>query len=611
VEAATPRIPVVCMASDVEILRDGSQATMQYFGPARQAKKHYFFSLVTGTPAEANPEVAGLRLADNAAIFLTPERTLVTAEAYEGIDAEFAVLSETHLYAKQAAKIPIPGYAGILLASEPVDIDWEFEQGVIHLLVGTRTKIGLSVYDPNVIIDGANASSLGCEDTLLFFRLEAGKHVIKDAPFFQQLKRPLSDWLAAFVRQGRKRTARAEESAENKEESLPTLPVTTTKLGDAAIVDLVAVPHAEGTRICAAGGQSIHALNLNGEILTTFATDGPIRMLHWWPEPQLLLAGCADEKVIAFDRDGNRKWVFISEMDPAVYRAAKTYWFKSAPGHEGIHGLYSGPFIDDKPMAFVGSACTLEILEETGQLMRRMPQFWGKVSVMKLIPGPNGSHTLLAARRYNDTNTLGIVNSVSLDPDRRGFYSVPEGHTHVPGWSAMNREHIFFEDFDGDGEKEVMTEINGVWNRVTVWRADGTAEYDASFGPGKSIPYVNMRDIDTGDLTGDGIPDIAVATVDRLVVALTGTCDNLWSRRLDFVPTVLACIMPEDGDAPWIVIGGEGGNVLVLDAQGTRIRKAALPNSPSKILALPHEHAVVFGTKDGHVAACAMVFEQD
>jgi len=175
----------------------------------------------------------------------------------------------------------------------------------------------------------------------------------------------------------------------------------------------------------------------------------------------------------------------------------------------------------------------------------------------------------------------------------------------------MNREHIFFEDFDGDGEKEVMTEINGVWNRVTVWRADGTAEYDASFGPGKSIPYVNMRDIDTGDLTGDGIPDIVVATVDRLVVTLTGTCDKLWSRRLDFVPTVLACIIPSGGQLPWLVIGGEGGNVLVLDTQGTPIRKGALPNTPTKILALRDEHAVVFGTKDGHVAACAMVFEQD
>ncbi len=51
--------------------------------------------------------------------------------------------------------------------------------------------------------------------------------------------------------------------------------------------------------------------------------------------------------MIAFDETGKRQWVFTSEMDPAVYRAAKTYWFKSAPGHAGIHGLFTGVFLDE------------------------------------------------------------------------------------------------------------------------------------------------------------------------------------------------------------------------------------------------------------------------
>ncbi|MFO7974580.1 MAG: VCBS repeat-containing protein [Candidatus Hydrogenedentota bacterium] len=579
VEGSAPRIPVVCTASDVEILRDGSIATMQWFGPARPSEKQYFFSLVTGLPAETASKVACMRLADNAAILLAPEPTLVAAGAYEGIEAELSVLSEEHFYGKAVTQLAIPGQTPFFKSEQPMDLDWDLEGGEITLVASETPE------------DEPNA---------------------RPAPLPEQTALALHAWVERLVEQARGRTREeVTETAKQLQETLDSLPVTTTKLGESAIVDIVAVPESEGLRLYAAGGESIHALNLGGEKLACFQTDGPIRMLHWWPEPQLLLAGCTDEKVIAFDRDGNRRWVFVSEMDPAVYRAAKTYWFKSAPGHEGIHGLYSGPFIDDKPMAFVGSACTLEIVDENGQLVRRMPQFWGKVSVMKLIPGPEGSHTLLAARRYNGTNTLGIINSVSLDPDRRGFYSVPEGHTHVPGWSAMNREHIFFEDFDGDGEKEVMTEINGVWNRVTVWRADGTAEYDASFGPGKSIPYINMRDIDTGDLTGDGLPDIVVATVDRLVVALTGRCEKLWSRRLPFVPTVLACIIPTGGQFPWIVIGGESGNVLVLDAEGTPIRQAALPDIPTKIVALPEEHTVVFGAEDGHVATCAMIFKQD
>ena len=570
------RVPVVCTASDVDILRGGSQATMQWFGPARQGEKQYFFSLVTGIPADSSAEVASLRLAANAALFLTPEPTLVTAGAFEGIEAELSVLTEEHFYGKGVTQFALPGQAPLFKSEHPMDMDWDLEAGEITL-----------------------AASETPEET----------PQVRPAPLPRQAVPALHAWLERLVEQARvSREEKTAETAKHVEEKLDALPVTETKLGDSAIVELVAVPEPEGVRLYAAEGQTIHAVNMAGEISGTFKTDGPIRMLHWWPEPQLLLAGCVDEKVIAFDRDGNRKWVFVSEMDPAVYRAAKTYWFKSAPGHEGIHGLYSGRFIDDKPMAFVGSACTLEILDETGQLVRRIPQFWGKVSVMKLIPGPNGSHTLLAARRYNGTNTLGIVNSASLDPDRRGFYSVPEGHTHVPGWAAMNREHIFFEDFDGDGEKEVMTEINGVWNRVTVWRTDGTAEYDASFGPGKSIPYVNMRDIDTGDLTGDAVPDIAVATADRLVVALTGTCEKLWSKRLPFVPTVLACITPSGGQLPWIVIGGEGGNVLVLDARGTAVRKATLPDTPTEIVALPHEDTVAFGTKNGHLAISSMIF---
>ena len=579
IEASTPRIPVVCTASDVDILRDGPEATMQWFGPARAGVKQYFVSLVTGIPAESSPEVACLRLADNAAVFLAPEPTLVTAGAYEGVDAEFAVLSSEHFYGRGVHQLAVPGQSPVFKSEEPMDLDWDLAAG---------------------------------EMVFAFADDAAQTPETRPTPAPEPTLPALRAWLTACVEQARARAAQsAQAAAPAAEEALPALPVTAAKLGDAAIVDLVAAPDEAGTRLYAAEGQTVHALSPDGGALATFQTDGLIRMLRWWPEPQLLLAGCADEKVIAFDRDGNRKWVFVSEMDPAVYRAAKTYWFKSEPGHEGIHGLYSGAFIDDKPMAFAGSACTLEILDETGQLVRRMPQFWGKVSVMKLIPGPNGSHTLLAARRFNDGNTLGIINSVSLDPDRRGYDSVPEGHTYVPGWSAMNREHIFFEDFDGDGENELMSEVNGVWNRVTVWRPDGTAEYDASFGPGKSIPYVNMRDIDIGVLTGDGVPDIAVATVDRLVVALTGACERLWSRRLPFVPTTLCCITPAGGDSPWIVIGGEGGSVTVLDAAGQPVREARLPATPTKILALFGEHAVVFGTNDGHIATCAMVLGHD
>ena len=168
-------------------------------------------------------------------------------------------------------------------------------------------------------------------------------------------------------------------------------------------------------------------------------------MLRWWDEPQLLLAGCADEKVIAFDREGQRKWVFTSEMDPAVYEAAKTYWFKSAPGHEGIHGLYTGAFDEGKSRCFVGSACTLEILDETGKLVKRTPVFWGPCWKFLLVAGRDGGRNLLVAQWPNGSDDLAIVSSkthgghgarIRRSP-RRAFVSSAAGRRRIAPACSM------------------------------------------------------------------------------------------------------------------------------------------------------------------------------
>ena len=56
-----------------------------------------------------------------------------------------------------------------------------------------------------------------------------------------------------------------------------------------------------------------------------------------------------------------------------------------------------------------------------------------------------------------------------------------------------------------DGVKEVLSETNGAWNRVSVWDAAGRPKYDASCGPGRRSSSQTMRDLDVDDL-GDPIP---------------------------------------------------------------------------------------------------------
>ena len=99
-----------------------------------------------------------------------------------------------------------------------------------------------------------------------------------------------------------------------------------------------------------------------------------------------------------------------------------------------------------------------------------MSQFWGDPHVFAFVDAPDGSINLLAARRINGTHRVIVTNNQTLEQSR-GFYGVPSGHTYVGGWSSLNRYHLFYEDIDGDGVKEVISEINGSWNRVSVWDA--------------------------------------------------------------------------------------------------------------------------------------------
>ena len=445
---------------------------------------------------------------------------------------------------------------------------------------------------------------------LTTLNLAQGKHILQGAmPDRDRLER-LTTHLDALLTQGRRQRSREIAAAPSK--TKPTVPSLTTAMAanvGKKVVDLITIPSDTGELIGVAEGKNIHLLSPNGKVLRTLEADGAVRRLCWWGEHRLLLVGCADEQVIAFDQTGKRKWVFTSVMDPAVFRAAKTYWFKSAPGHEGIHGLFTGAFLGGKSQAFVGSACTLEILDENGKLLRRMPQFWGKVSHFAIIDGPDGTLNLLASRKYNGTNRVSIINNKTLDPNPRGFHTVPSGSTYVPGWSSMNRHHLFYEDLDGDGEKEVISEINGTWNRVTVWQANGKALYDASFGPGERIPAKNMCDVDIADLNGNGKKEIVVATSSGLVVALDHQCRKLWARRLASAPEVLRCVVPPIPQTPWIAIGCDDGAINVLDGTGQLVRLGKVSGRPTCIgvLSIPYAHPVVlFATDSGEVKAFAI-----
>ena len=562
-----------------------------------------FFSLIAGDRGVSELPLVCARLEDHAAVLGLPEPAVAVVGEYEGFQGELIVLAQDHLYGMGLTKAALD--ATLVSAEDPVHVDWDFESGALEGVADADTRIRLTLSDPSEVrMDGEVVHLESGPDDLATFRMPAGRHTFSNVRPDRNVLKKIVGRLESLLRQGKGKRLRSAAEKSSPRPDVPTLPTVFTANVGGKVVDLITVPSDEGTQMVAAEGKTVHVLTPDGEEIRTLQTDGPIRVLRWWEEHHLLLTGCVDEKVIAFDAmTGKRQWVFRSEMDPAVFRAAKTYWFKSAPGHEGIHGLHTGVFLDGKSQAFAGSACTLEILDENGALVQRLPVFWGPGSKFALIDGPVGSIHLLIARRPTDWHDLAVVSNRTLDPTPRSFDGVPPGHTYVRGWGGMSHKHIFYEDLDGDGKKKIVGEINGIWNRVTVWAADGTPLYNANFGPGKGEAKIltphfeTVRDLDIVDLDGDGKKEILAALSDGLVIALDSRCDKRWARRLPSPPTVLKGIHGQD--ASCVVVGCEDGTLVVLDGEGEIIRMDRVTGRPTCIEHL--DEGVVLATDRGEV----------
>jgi hypothetical protein len=533
----------VCGADVFERTVAGGSATQHWIGVVKKGEHRIFFSILGSKDTQC------ARLADRVVALALPQPALGVAGAWESIRGELVLVGADHLFGLEVTRV-ILGQP-LLTADEPVDVDWDFTTGELQVVAPKSAK--LEVAGRIVAVD-------------------AGRHGLRD------LKPPnlqaLTAELATFLDRAKER--RAAELAAPKPAPAPSAPPLATmfavQLGG-RITDLITMPaggpdsRLTATRLAAAEGKRIHLLSSDGQELRQMQTDGNIRVLHWWPEHRLLLAGCVDEKVMAFDLEGNRQWTFVSEMHPAVFRAAKQYWFKSAPGHEGIHGLDTGVFLEGKSQAFVGSACTLEILDERGQVVKRMPQFWGTVYRFAIVPGPGGSLNLLASRKITDGANVAVINSQTLDPNPRGFNGVPTGHSFIAGWMSETRHHIYHEDLEGDGKMKVISEITGGWNRVTIWDEQGQPLYSATFGPGTQAAR-NIRDLDLGDLDGNRKKEIVAGLWDGLVVVLDSQCQRRWSRHLPSPPDLLAVVGRS------IVVGSEDGSVRLLDGRGNAVGQA-------------------------------------
>jgi hypothetical protein len=581
---------------------------MEWNNPVKEGQRLTFFHLLAQIPANLAGALNCTRLTENSCAMALPAPAIAGIGEFHGIRAEAAVLATDHFYARRLLACA-PG-TELLTVSDAVDVDWDFPRGILHVAAAKPTTIAL-LHGPDAEpprLNGQAIRNAAGKRAPLEVSLPPGRHCITGVRPAPQALRDLARLLAKL------NTESARQEVAGQAEHMRVRPPTaakelrtvfTTPVAPKAISDVLELPEDAEARFAVVTGSEVVLLSTEGAETGRFAADARIRVARWWPEASLLLAGCVDEKVIAFDRDGTRRWEFVSEMDPAVYEAAKTYWFKSAPGHEGIHGLLTGVFLDDRSQCFVGSACTLEILDTEGALLKRMPVFWGPGRHFAIIDGPNGSKNLLIGRWPNGNDTLAILNNQSLQLSR-GFSGVPAGHTFVSGWTAQNRVGIFYGDLAADGTKRVVSTTNGRWNRVTVYDEAGTPVSNAQFGPGPTAaPRSTMRGQVVADLDGDGRKEIVVATAEGLVVALNADCEKKWAKRLDSPPVLLAATPVPDRQHSVLAAASSDGSVWILADSGAILEHGRTEGKPTAMAfaAGPNGPRLLVGTNRGAISA--------
>ena len=562
--------------------------TMNWHGGVQKGQNQVFFHLFAKNTSGTNNALACLKLADNAASLALPEAGIAVAGKYQNLQGDLVVLSEKSLFGHN---ISLAGLTQSLLVSDlPIEVDWDFANGKLEIINNCSFTLSLALASPWLKVNGKAIKGKAIKG-LFSFHLTKGQQEITGAYPSSELKKTVTTELTNILEKASE--LRIKQVAKNNiipnKAIVPALTsVMHANIGGVPISSII-IPSPQGDLLGVATGHTITLLNSGGREMQKLTTPGEIRVLRWWAEPKLLLVGCTDEKVIAFDEQGYKKWEFTSEMDSAVYETGKQYWFKSA--FPGIYGLYSGYFDNGKSRAFVGSACTLEILDENGQLVKRLPVFWSVIRQFLMTTAKDGSKNLLVGGWLNGFNQLVAIGSKKIEEVARGYDEFPPGHSSVKGFAVMNRYDNFLTDLNHDGRQEVISAINGSWNRVSIYSEDGKPLFNAQFGPGSSTPRSTMRMMDVGDLSGDGKPEIIVGIASGKIVVLNGQAQKLWAIELSSPPTVVKLV--KDRDKKWVYVGSEDGTIVEMDGQGNILKQGKVTGRPLDIQVLKEPNRVV------------------
>ncbi|MCD6352478.1 MAG: hypothetical protein J7M26_10190, partial [Armatimonadetes bacterium] len=276
------------------------------------------------------------------------------------------------------------------------DALWDNESRTFEIICPVKTVLLLpsAKGGRKTIVDGVPRT--------LTKELPAGRHLLADVPMSAEVAESCS----AEARRHMKKASRPEAPGPATSGQAPAVKPAVTMSVAKRLHRLVPGPGAGGPELYALGDRRVFPI-VGDQVGPAIELPAQITAATFWPEEKLLLVGCKNDQLYAYRPDGKLAWTFESVMHPDLYKTGKTYWFKEAL--PGISGLLTGQLLSRGTQAFVGSACTIEVIDGQGKLIKRLPQYWGSVWRMALVTLKDGRRRLLAVKMPNGINDVGFI----------------------------------------------------------------------------------------------------------------------------------------------------------------------------------------------------------
>ena len=573
-------------------------------GDVKAGERLEMITLLGLKPQDVEQRLSCARLTDAAAMLSVPGPVLASLgrldlpEEQVRIDADAVLVGEEFVYASGVRELTCG--KPLLAANRPVDVYWTPREGNVALFCPEPTALAIAATRGNDLRERQHPVLVTrIADGLIWTRLDRGDHAITGARMPDETAKKLRAKLEAL------RRISSREAPSPPDEPLPanlaTLQPVATRQVQGAVTRILPGPERNGIAGVYVTTETDRAypLAMDGKLDAAIQAPAKIMSAAYWPEAGLLLLGGADDRVYAFDDAGKPRWTFQSEMHPDVYATGKTYWFKK--DLPGIYGLKTGRLAGEGTQAFVGSACTVEVLDEAGKLLKRLPLYWGSCAVIQIVPNPDGTRKLVVAKSPNLSNDLSTINGSNWST---GGFGV-----HPPFQLSQSTLNILVDDLDDDGQPEVVCDTNGSMNNVRVYDSLGKPLWSADFGPpaagvakiGITVPRPTMRGLVVIDFQGKGEKHVVAATDEGLVTAFQADGKQAWARYLPSAPWCLARLPRDGGDL--LAVGCDDGMLLLVDATGKPVAKAQLEGAVRQLHAVKSNGKLVLvaGTDRGDV----------